>query len=171
MFAPLLVSCIQTIQFLLDKVIRRDKKQVNLVLMLTAWSSIFPVFTVYMLFMDQVFVLNTTILAPVAFLFKAGCGIDCLNSFIDGTYEFLFQMKSHEVSGFRRMRTITQVIFETLIQFAVQIHMLIYAAHFSPGEGQDDFGVDLTSILCSVALAVGHLLLEYVQLSYEAKAC
>ena len=55
-----------------------------------------------------------------------------------------------------------------MIQLAVQIHMLIYALKYSSNE---DFGVDLSSILASIALAVSHILLEYVQLSYEAKAC
>ena len=82
MIAPLLVSSIPLIQFLLDRVIRREKKSSNLVLMTTAWSSIFPIFTVYMLLMDQVFILNTTVLVPVALLFKC-CNIGCLNNFID----------------------------------------------------------------------------------------
>ena len=38
-------------------------------------------------------------------------------------------------------------------------------------EDQADFGVDMTSIQLSVALAVSHIMLEFVQLSYEAKAC
>ncbi len=65
---------------------------------------------------------------PVAYLFNYCCKVECVNTLIDGSYEYLFQMKRHEVGGFRRMRTITQVIFETLIQLAVQIHMLIFVA-------------------------------------------
>ena len=58
-----------------------------------------------------------------------------------------------------------------MIQLAVQIHMLIYVSKYVPEEDQAEFGVDMTSILLSVALAVAHIMLEYVQLSYEAKAC
>ena len=68
--------------------------------------------------MDQVFIFNSTILTPLAYLF-ALCKIECLNRLVDDSYAFLFQMKPHEVSGFRRMRTITQMIFETFIQFGV----------------------------------------------------
>ena len=78
-----------------------------MVLMVTAWISISPLFTVYMISMDQVFVLNTTILAPIAFLLRKCCNTKFLTAMIDGSYEVLFQMKPHEVSGFRRMRTIT----------------------------------------------------------------
>ena len=139
--------------------------------MATAWSSIFPIFTVYMLLMDQVFVVNTTLLTPVAFLLKKCFKIQCLNEMIDSSYERLFQMKPHEVGGFRRMRTITQAIFETLIQLGVQIHMLIFVTQNVADEDQADFGVDMMSIQLSVALAVSHIMLEFVQLSYEAKAC
>ena len=130
-----------------------------------------PIFTVYMLAMDQVFVLNTTLLAPVAYLLKICCKTECLYDVIDGSYERMFQMKPHEVSGFRRMRTITQMMFETFIQLGVQIHMLIYVTLYVADDNKADFGVDMTSILLSVALAVAHINLEYVQLSYEAKAC
>ena len=87
----------------------------NLVLLITAWSSICPIFIVYMMLMDQIFILNTTILTPIAFLFGHICGITCMDNLIDESYMFLFQMRPHEVSGFRRMRTITQVIFETFV--------------------------------------------------------
>ena len=98
--------------------------------MATAWISITPLFTVYMLFMDHVFVLNTTLLAPIAFLLRKCCNAEFLTAMTDRSYEVLFQMKPHEVNGFRRMRTITQAIFETLIQLAVQIHMLIFVTQF-----------------------------------------
>ena len=89
MFAPLYVSSIPLIQFLLDRVIRRNKKQTNLVLLITAWSSICPLFIVYMMFMDQIFIFNTTLLAPVAYLFSI-CGITCMDNLIDESYMFLF---------------------------------------------------------------------------------
>ena len=91
-----------------------------------AWSSICPVFIVFLFVLDQVFVLNSTIFEPVAIVLGC-CGIGgCLNNCVDKSYELLFHMQKHEVSGFRRMRTITQLFYESLIQFAVQICMLSY---------------------------------------------
>ena len=49
--------------------------------------------------------------------------------------------------------------------------MLVFITQFVDDQDKADFGVNMTSILVSVALAVAHILLEYVQLSYEAKAC
>ena len=40
--------------------------------------------------------------------------------------------------------------------------MLVYVMELAPGPERDEFGVDLMSILLSVALAVAHSLLEYV---------
>ena len=79
MVAPLLVSLIQIIQFLLDRVMRRDKQSSNIILMATAWISIFPIFMIYMLFMDLVFIFNTTFLSLLAYLFKSCCNIECLD--------------------------------------------------------------------------------------------
>ena len=45
-------------------------------------------------------------------------------------------------------------------------------AHFqSKPEEAEAFGVNLSSILISVCLAIAHGILEFIQLSYEAKAC
>ena len=49
--------------------------------------------------------------------------------------------------------------------------MLVFITQFVDDQDKADFGVNMTSILVSVALAVAHILLEFVQLSYEAKAC
>ena len=49
--------------------------------------------------------------------------------------------------------------------------MLVYVTQYVADEDKANFGVDMTSILLSVALAAAHILLEFVQLSYEAKAC
>lgn len=115
MLAPFLVSSVQLIQFLLHKVTRRDGSKPNLCLLLTSWLSISPILPAYMLFMDILFILNATILKPLADVFN----ISLLHDFINGSYELLFQMKPHEVSGFRRMRTITQFFFETKIQICI----------------------------------------------------
>lgn len=120
MIAPFLASSIQMIEFLTEKVIKRDREDTNILLMTISWCSLFPIFIVFLWFMDIVFIVNTTIFEPIAWLI----GLSCMTEAIEGTYEVLFQMKKHEVSGFKRMRTITQLFFESLLQLIVQIHML-----------------------------------------------
>ena len=65
-------------------------------------------------------------LAATAIMLGMCFNMGSIYTCIEQSYESLFRMKQHEVNGFRRMRTITQLMFESLIQFAVQIHMLVY---------------------------------------------
>lgn len=104
MIAPLLVCSVQMILFLTEKVIRRNKYEENILLMAISWSSIGPLFLAFLIIMDQVFILNTVVFEPVGML-CACCAVNWINKAIDKSYENMFQMKKHEVSGFRRMRT------------------------------------------------------------------
>lgn len=45
---------------------------------------------------------------------------------LERSYELLFEMTKLEVEGFRRMRTISQLTFETLIQMILQLRMLLF---------------------------------------------
>ena len=69
-------------------------------------------------------------------------------------------MKKHEISGFRRMRTITQLIFESFIQFVVQLQMLVY--YQKHDQEEDDFGVGIVPLMTSLSLALAHGILEVI---------
>ena len=58
MIAPVIVCLSQMISFLLENVIRRNRKQSNLILMTTSWASIGPLFVIFMILMDLVFIIN-----------------------------------------------------------------------------------------------------------------
>ena len=92
---------------MLDRVLRRDKTKSNVLLLSIAWSSICPAFIAFMLVMDQVFVINSTIFEAVALLLSTCFYVGCIFTCVEKSYELLFSMKMHEVNGFRRMRTIT----------------------------------------------------------------
>ena len=102
------------IQFLVHKVIIRNRNVSNIILLTSAILSVGPAFTVFMLLMDLVFTFNSTIIDPLAFLFDC-CRCQCLNEVTNNIYKLLFQMKKYEVGGFRRMRTSSQMMFETKI--------------------------------------------------------
>ena len=93
MFAPLYVSSIQMIQFMLDRILRRDKTQANVMLTLIAWSSICPAFIIFMFMMDQVFVINSTIFEALALLLSICFNVGCIFTCIERSYETLFSMK------------------------------------------------------------------------------
>lgn len=43
-----------------------------------------------------------------------------VEGFFNSVYEYLYDMQTLEIDGFRRMRTITQLFYESLIQIIVQ---------------------------------------------------
>jgi hypothetical protein len=46
--------------------------------------------------------------------------------FEDKMYSVMFEMTKSEVSGFRRLRTISQMIFETIPQIFLQLRIFYY---------------------------------------------
>ena len=80
-----------------------------------SWSSICPALMVFLFVMDHVFIINSTIFEAIALLASYFCTVNRLNRCIDNSYEYLFHMQKHEVNGFRRMRTFTQLMFESTI--------------------------------------------------------
>jgi hypothetical protein len=78
---------------------------------------------------------------------------------LESVYESIFSMKRHEISAFRRMRTISQLLNETLSQIIIQAMMLYYMQTL-PG-GLLGFEVTPSAIIASVALAVVHMLIEW----------
>ena len=77
-------------------------------------------------------------------------------------------MKKHEVNGIRRMRTITQLMFESVIQFSLQLYIL---HQVRDRDDASSINVDVTSIIISICLTIAHAILEYLLLCYEALAC
>jgi len=70
-----------------------------------------PIFVVYLIMMDALFLINTAILIPLVYLLKAiTCGkVDWmpLTTIVDSLYSLLFDMSLMEIEGFRRLRTIS----------------------------------------------------------------
>lgn len=169
--APMLASMIQLMEFLLELLVRRDTKVPNIKLFTIAYVSILPIFLVFMFFMDVWFVV-LTMFAP--FIWLLGCCLSqnlnsSISSFINDSYDYIFSMKKHEVAGFRRMRTITQLTFEGLIQLFVQIQILLY---FYPNpEDAGDVGVKAYEVILSITIAFVHLFLQVFQVLLETWAC
>jgi len=80
--------------------------------------SMTPLIVVYLLLMDLVYIVTSVIITPFAMLLKLiSCGcIDITNveEKLDGLYNILFGMTDMDIKGFRRLRTISQLSFESL---------------------------------------------------------
>lgn len=79
-----------------------------------------PFMLAYLFILDLIFVFNQGVMHPIIQLLKImtlGCiDLTCLSQGLEKSYEVLFDMQKLEAAGFRRMRTISQLTFETLIQ-------------------------------------------------------
>lgn len=112
--------------FLKEKVYRDINNRFKLKFM--GFMMVSPLMLIYMFVLDIIFVINQALLFPIICVLRfITCGLidlSCLNRALEKSYEFLFEMQKLEVAGFRRMRTISQLTFESLIQFCLQVRML-----------------------------------------------
>jgi hypothetical protein len=172
MLAPFFACQTPFLMFLKEKVYRDLNNRFKLKFM--GFVMVSPIMLVYMFILDIMFVINQALLFPLICLLKfLTCGIidlSCFNRALDKSYEFLFEMQKLEVAGFRRMRTISQLTFESLIQFCLQVRMLMYFNQLEDQNAMDEFGVSVTAIVVSILLAISHALLECVFLYMEAQA-
>ena len=68
--SPYYASLVQMIEFLREKVIRRNMKESNWLLLMFSWMTILPVFFLFLLMMDLVFVINGAIMEPLVFMLE-----------------------------------------------------------------------------------------------------
>ena len=62
----------------------------NFLLFSIAWASLGPIFVLFLFLMDIVFIINTTILEPIAYILSFCVDVSCLTTTIDQSYEVLF---------------------------------------------------------------------------------
>jgi len=83
------------------------------------YISITPLIVLYLIGMDVLYLVNTLILLPLILIIKilsfGKIDILHLKDKIDDIYKYLFDMSYQDISGFRRLRTISQLTFETLL--------------------------------------------------------
>lgn len=81
-------------------------------------ASLTPFIVIYLLFMDLIYIVVSVIITPIAYVIKLlTCGLIDLTGIEDGLdvlYEILFGMSDMDIKGFRRLRTISQLSFESL---------------------------------------------------------
>jgi hypothetical protein len=99
------------------------------------FKNFIPVTTIviiYLFLIEIIFLLNSTVIVPIVFLLKIlTCGkfdeqFKCIELSFKKLYDILFDMNDCEVDGFRRLRSITQLTFESFIQIILQIRILEY---------------------------------------------
>ena len=82
-----------------------------------AFLSLTPLIVIDLLFMDLIYIINSVIITPLAFLFTYGkINMEVMEDKIDSIYNYLFGMSDMDIKGFRRLRTISQLTFESFPQ-------------------------------------------------------
>ena len=129
-----------------------------------------PFIVSYLLLMDIIYIVVSVVIMPIAFAIKLlSCGfIDFtkIEEKLDVLYEILFGMSDMDIKGFRRLRTISQLSFESLPQIILQVRILIFALN-----GENKLGVDLSAIVGSLCCAILHAFFEMIFVHLEAVAC
>ena len=86
-----------------------------------AYMSKSPLLILFLIAMDFVFIFQSIVFKPIIFIISTLSRgkfkqekLNFIDSFEDHMFGLVFGMKNPEIAGFRRLRTITQMIFETL---------------------------------------------------------
>ena len=129
---------------------------------------------VYLLLMDLVFIIQVIVFKPIVFVIEtvrnrvtdSRANLNILDMFEDYMYSVMFEMTKSEVSGFRRLRTISQMIFETIPQIFLQLRIFYY--FYNQDEDTED-SISLQTIFWSIVFAAVHGILEILILFIEAR--
>lgn len=94
------------------------------------YLALFPIFLVYLFLMDLIYVIHTILCLPFLLVIKCitfgRLNVFACGDWIENSYQYLFDMGPNEIEGFRRLRTISQLIFEGIPQIFLLIRVYIY---------------------------------------------
>lgn len=70
--------------------------------------SLTPLILINLLFMDFIYIFNSVIVTPIAFIITCGrLNMEMMEDKVDSIYNYLFGMTDMDIKGFRRLRTIS----------------------------------------------------------------
>jgi len=123
--------------------------------------------------MDMIYLINSLFFEPPLKLLKMlTCGkvdLTKLSDKINYIYVLLFDMTDMDIAGFRRLRTISQLSFESLPQIILQTRILMYMKEH-PNDSFHE-SVSLDAIVASLIAAALHFVIEFVYVRLECIAC
>lgn len=94
---------------------------------LNGFFSLTPLILINLLLMDLIYIINSVVITPIVFIFSFGrLNMEVIEEKIDKIYIVLFGMSDMDIKGFRRLRTISQLSFESFPQILLQIRILVY---------------------------------------------
>ena len=173
-FWPFLVAYLPFIAFKLSKI---DATKVesggcfSLIKAFFRFLSVTPMLVIYLAFIDLFFMLMGLLYFPAAIILAIfSCGhygarevFECQN------YLFirLFEMNRMDVLGFRRLRTFSQLTFESITQIFIQGWIYYKLKTHDDLADEKEIKVSVEAIVFSMCTAVIHAILEIIMLVIE----
>ena len=120
MITPYFVSYAPLVNYQIEnwRVKKQEGLEVTGRMKMLAWITLTPGIIIYIFLMEVVFLLISSVLTPIFFLihfFSFGkFNFTIMLDSTDFIYEKVFEMKRLDVNGFRRLRTISQLVFESV---------------------------------------------------------
>ena len=128
----------------------------------------------YFLLLDVIFAFYCVI-SSLIYLVTFG-GLNIGNYAEDYVFKELVGMTRMELIGYRRLRTLSQILFESLPQMVLQLRIISVINHSdSSVSGSFEFnsfnGVSTNSLFVSVLFACLHILFEGLMIYLDSQAC
>eukprot|EP01083_Nonionella_stella_P193903 715584_1 len=138
---------------------------------LSFWESLLmtPMALFYLCFIDFIFMIFA-LLSSVWLLFgiirvvtscqtiDQAAEYDCREWIDQKIFKDWLRMNRSEIVGYRRLRTLSQLFFETIPEIVLQLRIL-WVIKWS-GSNENTFEIDVTTLIWSLGLAFAHLFLE-----------
>eukprot|EP01083_Nonionella_stella_P008506 24552_1 len=123
-----------------------------------------PFGILYFILVDIFFIVYTLFASVLSLV---SCGRLCANS--SDLFEYFLSkiigLSAMDIRGYRRLRTIAQITFESIPQIALQLRILFAV------QDSKDLRLDEYELISSLIFALAHLCIETIILYYESKAC
>eukprot|EP01084_Bolivina_argentea_P002010 3706_1 len=126
-----------------------------------------PFSLVYLFAIDIVFMLYA-IGATLWFLFTC-TKHDIRNKIDEKVFHQWFKMNTTQIVGYRRLRTLSQLFFETIPQIILQLRIL-WVIRWTAADMDNIFQIDEITLIWSIVLAITNLCLEAGIILFESKA-
>ena len=173
MLSPFFVCYVPLLTFQKKKLNNKDLDYLDLIGMVIFLT---PLVLIYLQLMDVVYIINSVGLVPIAVILQLlSCGLikgnlaHMFETKLDSIYEVAFGMSQMDIKGFRRLRTISQLSFESMPQILIQGRILYY--NVVKPESTDALAIDMNVIIGSLGCAFFHAIIEFIFVSLEARAC
>eukprot|EP01083_Nonionella_stella_P089131 248668_1 len=148
------------------------------------WLMVTPVSLIYAFTVDVIFMsfsIISTIYFIIAFLLIKIVGIckkdmpnvanyDIRDWIEVNVFQKLLDMNKSELTGYRRLRTLSQLLFETIPQIGLQLRILYVIKWSDDIDTYNAFKIDVKTLAWSIGFAAGHLLLESGIIYLEKRA-